>query len=181
MPVANQDLIMNFMGSLDATKIVPLSVSQKSAGEFTFNFTGVSSFPAQTSIFIRDNFNGTIQDIRTQPVFEFQMSASESGVGRFELIFTPEIVTANEVRNSVLGVRVYPNPVTGQQISIELSNTASSASVVLTDMFGRVVMTSNVALESGKAVIAKPSIASGVYTLKVTAGGTTYSRRISVQ
>jgi hypothetical protein len=48
-------------------------------------------------------------------------------------------------------------------------------------MFGRVVMTSKVALESGKAVIAKPSIAAGVYTLKVTAGGMTYSRRISVQ
>ena len=181
MPVGAEELIMNIMGSLNETKIVPMNVSQKSAGAFKFNFTGISSFPAQTSIFIRDNFNGTIQDIRTQPEFAFQMSASENGVGRFELIFAPEIVTANEIRNSVLGVRVYPNPVTGQQISIELSNAASSASVVLTDMFGRVVMTSKVALESGKAVIAKPSIASGVYTLKVTAGGMTYSRRISVQ
>jgi len=181
MPVGAEELIMNMMGSLNETKIVPMNVSQKSAGAFTFNFSGISSFPAQTSIFIRDNFNGTIQDIRTQPEFVFQMSASENGNGRFELIFTPEIVTANEIRNSVLGVRVYPNPVTGQQISIELSNAASSASVILTDMFGRVVMTNNVALESGKAVIAKPSIASGVYTLKVTAGGMTYSRRISVQ
>jgi len=181
MPVGAEELIMNMMGSLNETKIVPMNVSQKSAGAFTFNFSGISSFPAQTSIFIRDNFNGTIQDIRTQPEFAFQMSASENGVGRFELIFTPDVVTSNEIRNSVLGVRVYPNPVTGQQISIELSNAASSASVVLTDMFGRVVMTSKVALESGKAVIAKPSIAAGVYTLKVTAGGMNYSRRISVQ
>ena len=182
MPVENEPLILNSMSSLSETKIIPLNVNKMGVnGSYEFTFSGMSSFPAQTSVFIRDNANGTIQDLRVQPVYSFELNSAENGFGRFELIVSPEIVTAADVRNDSFGLRVYPNPTSGS-FFIELAQSSSSnARIIMTDMLGKVVMNKAVGLESGKTGISFSSLAGGIYTVKVSVDGKTYTRRISVQ
>ena len=170
------------MSSLSETKIIPMNVNKMGVnGSYEFTFSGMSSFPAQTSVFIRDNANGTIQDLRVQPVYYFELNSAENGFGRFELIVSPEIVTAADVRNDSFGLRVYPNPTSGS-FFIELAQSSSSnARIIMTDMLGKVVMNKAVGLESGKTGILFSSLAVGIYTVKVSVDGKTYTRRISVQ
>jgi hypothetical protein len=183
MPVENENMILNTMAALTETRIIPLDVNRMSvAGSFEFKFNGISTFPAQTSIFIRDNVNGSVQDLRIQPVYAFEMSSLENGNGRFELVISPEIVTATDIRNNSFGLSVYPNPVTAGQFFIELPVSASSsAAVMITDMLGKVVMNKTIGLESGKAGLTSASLANGIYTLKVSVDGKSYTRRISIQ
>jgi|GEM_PF-4688981 hypothetical protein len=181
MPVGNEDMILNTMASLNETKIIPLNIRKMGVnGSFVFTFSGISSFPAQTSLFVRDNVNGTIQDLRMQPIYSFELTSIESGSGRFELIVSPEIVTATEISNQSFGLRVYPNPAAGS-FFVEIPGVSeSSARVVITDVVGKVVLDKSYGFETGKTLISS-SIAAGIYTVKLTAGGRSFTRRISVQ
>jgi hypothetical protein len=181
MPVGNEEMILNTMASLNETKIIPLNIRKMGVnGAFAFTFTGISSFPAQTSVFVRDNVNGTIQDLRVQPSYSFELSSTESGSGRFELIVSPEIVTASDIRNESFGVRVYPNPASGS-FFVEIPVLSNTAQVLLTDVLGKVVLNKTLGFESGKAAVSISALPAGIYTIVVSAEGKSYSRRISVK
>jgi hypothetical protein len=181
MPVGNEQLILNTMAPLSETRIIPMNVNA-AAGSYVFNFSGIQSFPAQTSVLIRDNVYGIAQDIRTQPQFAFSMNAGESASGRFELIVSPEIVTASSLTRSAGALKVYPNPVNGSEVTVELTgNSSASAVIQLTDLLGKLAFIRNAELSNGKFVINTSGLAKGVYNLKVRSGAGSWNQRVVIQ
>jgi hypothetical protein len=181
MPVGTEKVILNTMATLTETRIVPLFVIAQ-AGSYLLNFAGIETFPAQVSIFLRDNLMGTIQDLRAQPQFTFAVGQSGSENGRFELVVSPVVITAAQLRNESASLQVYPNPVTGELLNLEISDAqGSDVQLVMTDVLGKVVVKSNTELINGKTQISVKGLGQGVYNLKVTSGTSSRIRRVVLQ
>lgn len=181
MPVAGERLALNTMGSLNETKIIPVNV-KAAFGSYAFNFSGFETFSVQASLFMRDNFTGHIQNIRTQPVFNFSINAGDNGSGRFEIIVAPDAITSSQVRLPESVMSVYPNPVVGGLLTIEYAEIAQkSLNVKLADVLGKVVIDQKVAADKGKAIINIATLTPGVYSLRVQAGNVINNQLVIVK
>lgn len=67
----------------------PLGLKSGSNGTFTFSFSGKETFPANTTIYVKDLFLNTVHNIENED-YTFTSNTTDNA-DRFEIIFVPEV------------------------------------------------------------------------------------------
>ena len=185
MPVGNEEMIINSLAPITSSKVVPLkSKFNGSMGMHKFVMSGIESFDANTFIFLRDNWTGTLENISNNQEYSFEVNPSNIGLeDRFELVFTPDGVTGTTANLNGLQIGLYPNPTAENQVMLSIKgNESGKASIYIVDVLGKVVSTSELNLTSGNnSKLISLDLASGLYTVKITTATKTVSQKLIVR
>ncbi len=187
IPVDQSLLAVASFAPISDSKIVPISINYKGAsGSFYLKFSQMETLLEDNAIFLRDNLNGTIQEVTPGFVYNYSVSSTDGLTGdRFELIFNPTVVTG--VTPSLAagaGLNVFPNPnALGKATNVAIKGfDVNTADVVVYDAVGRVVFSKEVALTNGAAQLEiKSELPAGVYTVKAIGGSLTLTQKLAVR
>jgi hypothetical protein len=176
------DLSINTFADLNEDRVIPLTLKVNQPGQYQFSFTGLESFDAGTQMYLRDNYLGEVTPITEGSVqnIEINGDASSQGADRFEIIFSPEAVTATKKAIPSFATSVVPNPSNGNKLTLLLQNAGSNQTkVMITDMLGKVLMNQDF-VASGNAISLEPNLAAGVYQVLISNAGKTSVQKIVV-
>ena len=182
-----ENYAINGLNELTAAElIVPMGVRVGVSGSYKLNLAEALNLPANTVVVLRDAVTGTEQDLRSNPSYAFTMDASYRG-NRFTLVFNPSNgVTGVSAALAAGQVNVFPNPVASNsslQVRMSALNTnVKSVSARLIDALGRVVATEQLTVINGEVdgAMSTRSLSKGVYTLQLTAGAQSATRRVVI-
>jgi hypothetical protein len=185
MPVENEDMILNTMGSLTETKNIPMNTRFKGAyGTYQFAISGIDAFPAGTNVYMKDNLLGTLQNVTFNPNYTFDVTGSNASVvGRFELIVSPDAVTGTMALVNGVEMNIAPNPTSKGKVTLSVSGfVQGAAKVMITDVLGKVVMTSDLNLVDGNNLRNLDiNLASGMYSVKVITATKSVTQKLIVK
>jgi hypothetical protein len=85
----NKDLTLNGMSINDLGETVPMNLDAGANGTFTLSFAGKETFPANTTIYVKDLQEDIVHNIANGDYIF--MSSTTDNKDRFEIIFIPEI------------------------------------------------------------------------------------------
>ena len=144
-PVPGLNLAINLMPVLNTETTIPLMTSVPNTGQAELRFTGVSSFPNGTHIYLRDNFTGMLQDLTLTPNYTYTITTDplSRDMARMELVFNPASVTATKAVAAQMRLGIAPNPAPkGDGTVIEVAHMGTGkAALDVVDLLGRVVYT----------------------------------------
>jgi hypothetical protein len=185
MPVENEEMILNTMGALTETKNIPMNTRFKGAfGTYQFTVSGLDAFPAGTNVYIKDNLLGTLQNVTFNPNYTFDVTGSNASVvGRFELIVSPDAVTGTMAMVNGVEMNIAPNPTSKGKVTLSVTGyVQGSAKVMITDVLGKVVMTSDMNLADGNNQRNLDiNLASGMYSVKVITATKSVTQKLIVK
>ncbi|MEJ1930332.1 T9SS type A sorting domain-containing protein [Nostoc sp. NIES-2111] len=186
-PVTGLDLAINIMPELNGRYEVPVTFTTSGTGTTTVSFTGVETFDANYNVYLRDNFLGTLTDLNTTQSIDIQVTSNpaSSGNSRFTLVFAPSSVTGvHETVSKAASMDVWPNPASGAaKLNVSLNHfSGDAATVILTDVTGKVVLTQSVSLKGdATASFDISALPAGVYSLKAQGTAQTLQERVVVR
>lgn len=186
LPVDGEEMLVNTMAPLTETKVVPMNTRfMGSQGSYAFHFAGLETFDAGTNVYLRDNFLGTIQDITNQPVYSFVVNNSNiSMINRFELVFSPNSVTATLAAVKGVEMTLFPNPASGNEVMLALKGALSGkGNLLIIDVLGKEVFSGALDLQDGlnqKAINIK-GISAGMYTLQVSTPVANFTQKLIIK
>lgn len=169
--------MVNYLNSRNIkTKVVALGAWVSKAGVYTMNFNQIEDFDANINIYLKDNFNNTLTDLRIKNTYDFNVeegNASSTADGRLEVIF---VNTSTSIEDALAGLtpkmEVYPNPAV-DVLHVSLSNVNFKESTVsIYNVSGQEVMSTNMVGKTKSLDIEK--LSNGVYMVKVTNSATGY-------
>ena len=185
MPVDNEEMILNTMGALTENKSVPMNTRFKGAyGTYQFAISGIDALPAGTNVYVKDNLLGTLQNVTFNPNYSFDVTGSNASVvSRFELIVSPDAVTGTMAMVNGVEMNIAPNPTTKGKVTLSVSGfVQGSAKVMITDVLGKVVMTSDLNLVDGNNLRNLDiNLASGMYSVKVITATKSVTQKLIVK
>ncbi|TPG65992.1 DUF4394 domain-containing protein [Hymenobacter nivis] len=166
------------LGTADV--LVPLSV-QAEAGSYTLAAAELLRLPTGTKAFLRDALTGTVTDLSQQPSYPFAVTAGASATGRFSLLLTTQAVLATAPAALSKQVNVFPNPARGTvSVGLPASLARQAIDATLVNALGQTVLRAT--LPAGAtSQLALPSVARGVYTLRLLTAEGTVSKRLIVE
>ena len=166
------------LGTADV--LVPLSV-QAEAGSYTLNAAELLRLPTGTKAFLRDALTGSVTDLAQQPSYPFAVVAGASATGRFSLLLTTQGVLATAPAALSKQVNVFPNPARGTvSVGLPASLSRQSIDATLVNALGQAVLRAT--LPAGAtSQLALPSVARGVYTLRLLTAEGTVNKRLIVE
>jgi hypothetical protein len=85
----NKDLTLNGMSINDLGETVPMNLDAGANGTFTLSFAGKETFPANTTIYVKDLQEDIVHNIANGDYIF--MASTTDNKDRFEIIFIPEI------------------------------------------------------------------------------------------
>lgn len=175
VPVSN--LIMYLFNASTSTLVQ--AVRTDAAGHYSF-----SNLPAGTYFVFPDSLNYATTPYNAITLTSGSPSFSAASFIQHTLAktITPIGVSVNDV-NATASVVAFPNPTTGKvNIAWQLPS-AQNASVLVTDVTGRIVYSSNIqmAAGAGSSMINLGSLTSGLYTVSVKSDALNYNTKIQVQ
>ncbi len=185
MPVDNEDMILNTMGALTETKSIPMNTRFKGTfGSYQFEISGLDAFPAGTNVYIKDNLLGTLQNVTFNPNYSFDVTGANASVeSRFELIVSPDAVTGTKAMFNGVEMNIAPNPTSKGKVTLSVSGfVQGAAKVLITDVLGKVVMTTDLNLVDGDNLKNLDiNLASGMYSVKVITATKSVSQKLVVR
>jgi hypothetical protein len=150
-------------------KVVPLAAWVSAEGNYTIKFNQVQSFDNDINVYLKDNYNNTITDLRINDNYSFNIdSRPESTLdGRLELIFVNKTSSVESVlAGRKASLNVYPNPAI-DVLNIEVLNANFKNSVVTVyNVSGVEVM--NIDMMGNKKSLDIEKLSSGAYLVKVS-------------
>jgi hypothetical protein len=168
--VNNDKLSINAMPFEGEQMIVNLGYSVGTEGTYGFQFDGLNFLNFTGDIYLRDNYSNTIKPVTGETItFNSQSGTFDD---RFEIIFSNSVSNINDLKN-VSNVVVYPNPVQTETFTVKVMD-ETNVQVVVSDLLGRVVSTSN------GVNVKTPSVA-GQYVVKVKTSKSTYTKHFVVK
>ena len=162
--------IVNYMNtkSMDA-KVMPLGASVTEAGTYDLNFDQVDGFDANINIYLKDNYNNTITDLRQNSKYAFNVDSKPESTmdGRLELIFVNKTSSIESVlAGRTANMNVYPNPAV-DVLNVEITNANFKQSEVsIFSVSGLEVISNNMMGNRKSLDIQK--LSSGVYFVRVS-------------
>jgi len=140
-----------------------LNVDATESGNYQLNFSNFENF-AGTTIFLKDNYTNTIQDVKQNSTYSFTIdkdNAATFGSTRFSIVYnrTMNPVYVNNI------IKMYPNPA-NKNIAIELPQINNIYTIKVTDIVGKVVM--QVKLNGGTQHVGLDKLTAGTYIVEVT-------------
>ena len=173
--------MVNYLNSRNMkTKVVALGAWVSKTGVYTMNFNQIEDFDANINIYLKDNYNNTLTDLRLKNTYEFNVEEGNPSTtvdGRLEVIF---VNTSTSIEDALAGLtpkmEVYPNPAV-DVLHVSLSNVNFKESTVsIYNVSGQEVMSTNMVGKTKSLDIEK--LSNGVYMVKVTNSATGYSNTI---
>jgi hypothetical protein len=173
--------MVNYLNSRNLkTKVVALGAWVSKAGVYTMNFNQIEDFDANINIYLKDNYNNTLTDLRLKNTYDFNVeegNAASTADGRLEVIF---VNTSTSIEDALAGLtpkmEVYPNPAV-DVLHVSLSNVNFKESTVsIYNVSGQEVMSTNMVGKTKSLDIEK--LSNGVYMVKVTNSATGYSNTV---
>ncbi|OGX89955.1 DUF4394 domain-containing protein [Hymenobacter coccineus] len=163
-----------------ADVLVPLSV-QAEAGSYTLAAAELLRLPTGTKAFLRDALTGSVTDLAQQPSYPFAVTAGASATGRFSLLLTTQAVLATAPAALSKQVNVFPNPARGTvSVGLPASLARQNIDATLVNALGQTVLRAT--LPAGAtSQLALPSVARGVYTLRLLTAEGTVNKRLIVE
>jgi len=139
--MVNNDLYaINAVPAQDETVTIPLGFTTRMSGTHGFQFDGIALLNGYDKVYLKDLYNGTITEITGSDTQTFDTEAGTFN-DRFEIVFTNSVTsTQNQILQD--NITVYPNPVTGNDISVNVTDKKSDVEVIVSDVVGRVIMKS---------------------------------------
>jgi hypothetical protein len=186
-PSSEGNMLLNSQAGLEEeTRIVPIQMNLKGAmGDFSFEVLS-QELPAGAVAYIRDNYLGEITEIAQGTTYSFEVNNDASALSdRFELIINPAVFTGTSGLTGSQIVSIFPNPTEsskGAVISLK-GFEGNSARIRVTDMMGKLVVESGIALSNGNAerTVELRNLASGIYTVTVNASGRNVVRKLVIR
>lgn len=166
------------LGTADV--LVPLSVRAE-AGSYTLAAAELLRLPTGTQAFLRDALTGSVTDLAQQPSYPFAVVAGASATGRFSLLLTTQGVLATAPAALSKQVNVFPNPARGTvSVGLPASLSRQNIDATLVNALGQTVLRAT--LPAGAtSQLALPSVARGVYTLRLLTAERTVNKRLIVE
>jgi hypothetical protein len=187
MEAAGERTTVNYMNVAAVTRI-PVNFRTRVAGAHSFTFSNVNNLlGTNVSLTLVDNFLGTTTALTSDFTYNFNVDAQILGAsadGRFEIVVAPASITniAGGVRTAL---SLYPNPAAANgTVQLSLNNLDHSGKVALNivDALGRTVATQTLETQGvNNTWNIESGLAAGVYTVKVSAGAQSYSRKLVIQ
>jgi hypothetical protein len=183
--VGNQALSINGLPALAGARetVIPLTLAAPMAGRFSFEVARLANF-GSTTVYLRDALTGTQQLLVAGDTYAFTLATALSGQARFALVFRPAGALATAPAFEAGQVSVYPNPAHGK-FTVLLPPVAGQRVVqaALLNVLGQVVTTRVIALTAAGATAEfdTQALAKGVYVLRLTAGPSTLTQRVTVE
>jgi hypothetical protein len=189
MPVGNEEMIINSLAPITSSKVVPLkSKFNGSMGMHKFVMSEIESFDANTFIFLRDNWTGTLENISFNPEYTFEVNPSNIGMeDRFELVFTPDGVTGTNANLNGFQIGLYPNPTSSQiNLNYAVPNDNSLVKIEIFNMYGKLIGSYNQGiLNAGtylfsadmKETTRFESLSNGIYICNLNIDGSLISKK----
>ena len=150
-------------------KVVPLAAWVSGEGTYTIKFNQVQSFDNDINVYLKDNYNNTITDLRVNDNYSFNIDSKPESTldGRLELIFVNKTSSLESVlAGRKASLNVYPNPAT-DVLNIEVLNANFKNSVVTVyNVSGVEVM--SVDMIGNKKALDIEKLTSGAYLVKVS-------------
>lgn len=176
---------INGLPALTGAVSVPVVAEVTVTGNYVLNAEQIVNIPAGMEVVLEDALTGTSQNLSVNPLYSFRAVANDN-TPRFTLHFRTGGVTGLSADASLANnLSVYPNPVSGQALRVELGGltTERSVSVRMMNALGQVVsqQTVNVANAAASTEVSVQSLAPGMYTLQVRTNGRTATRQVVVQ
>lgn len=167
-------------------EILPLFINQFTSLDYTFKIEK-TNFPEHVDVYLVDNYLETEHELTGQEVninfsIDPNIKASKD-TERFSLKFELESLTLQEFDDVAL--KVYPNPVTDQQVWINLSDmNFEQADVKVFNLIGQKLKTYTLSQEEiqlKKALLTDFNFDTGTYILHIQTDKHYYSTKIIVQ
>lgn len=175
--ISGDNYAINAIPGGDESVIVGLGYSTRMSGTHGFQFDGLNILNGYNQVYLRDLMNGTITEITSSDTYTFNTEVGEFS-DRFEIIFANS-VTAIENMKVNENVKIYPNPIFSDKVTVNVLDNSGDVNVVVTDIIGRVV--ANKSFNGGEEIkFNKPSI-SGQYFVKVKTPKTTVTKTLFVK
>jgi len=185
-PMGNENMILSAIGPVAETKTVPLNFGFGGQnGTFRFSYEDANSFD-NVVVYLKDNHLNTITEVAQGPyTFVVDNTPGSRASDRFELILNPDgVTTVKPVASNELGLAIYPNPsMAGKGATVAISGfEAENAALTITDVLGRVVFSTNVALKAEGVTTydLTHKLSAGVYTVKTTGGSKSLTQKLVV-
>jgi hypothetical protein len=166
---------------VQSTDIVPLHLSNYQGDNYEFKLN-LENWDPNIEIFVQDNYlNTTTQIDPNQPyAFSVDQNIPESiAEDRFSLVFD----------NTTLGVEensfgenfsLYPNPTDGQ-FSIKTPNLTGDVQVEINNLLGQQVYAQKLSITAQEVLVNTEDLASGIYVVKLTQNGQSFSAKLMVE
>lgn len=141
---------------------------------FFFNADNNSSQTGSTITLSGINFTG----LTTPITFRFYGYNAEASTGNFsidDVVFSGNINTLSATDNNIEGLKIYPNPLSGNTLYLTSTNNLNM-SVQFFDLLGKEVLKSEVI----NGIVNITTLTSGVYVVKITEEGKTASRKLVI-
>jgi hypothetical protein len=168
---------INAIPSGDESVIVGLGYSTGMPGIHGFQFDGLNILNGYNQVYLRDLMNGTITEITSSDTYTFNTESGEFG-DRFEIIFTNSVTAIEDIKVNE-SVKIYPNPVFSDEVTVNTLDNSGDINVVVTDIIGRVV--TNKTFNGGEEIKFNKPSRSGQYFVKVKTPKTTVTKTLSVK
>ncbi len=159
------------------TQTVPVGVYDgATAGEFTLSFDGITTLNA--TVMLEDLKLNTLQQVTEGSTYNFTTQAGDSR-DRFLLHFEANLATGI-INMTDQGVRLFPNPTTGETNLILTENHGFSKATV-TDVSGRTVQTYELNKTNTKETLNTASLNNGIYFIQLTGSNSNQTLKLIKQ
>ncbi|QKG54358.1 T9SS type A sorting domain-containing protein [Hymenobacter sp. BRD67] len=181
---SGESLAIDGRGAFTAATVLALNVGVPAAGTYTLMATSLSNLPAGLTAYLTDAQTGQTTQLSPGGSYSFSVTAAQATsllVGRFSLRFSPQTALATVPVLTAELVSVYPNPAHGSfAVLVPGVAQAASVQVELLNTLGQVVRRQSAALPAAGTTLTVDAaeLAAGVYTLRLTAGATTTTKRV---
>jgi hypothetical protein len=181
-------LLLNTVPLLTDFQVIPVRMDYKGrSGNYKFNFLDGESISNGADVYLRDNYLGTMTSMNVASEYPFVaiMNDPTGASDRFEIVVTASITGVSKSINSI-GLSIYPNPSSStSKVTIGVNGAkGSKASIVIVDVVGKVVYTDNMTISADAKTSEKSidlGLAAGVYTVKVSTTGKTFTDKLVIR
>jgi hypothetical protein len=154
--VSNEVLTINTL-PMEGNEVVNLGFKAGVNGDYTVNASGIESFDATTPIWLEDLKTGAVQNLRSNPVYNFAYTSGDNE-NRFRIHFKSAYGTPE---NSLSGINIY-----SVNSTVVINNTTKLAGdVAIYDLAGREILRTNMSSDTETRIPVK--VAVGSYLVKV--------------
>lgn len=166
-----EEVAINGLALFNGRKDMKLGFKTRKPGRFTIKALEMLNLATDTKVLLKDNLLNTTQDLTETPEYSFTSDAASS-TDRFTLSIVKAATGLSSAKEIGFEVRVQPN----RQIEVALSG-AAKARVGIYDLDGRTLYVQDIATPVCNL---NKALNNGIYLVKVTANGQSYSKKVVV-
>jgi len=151
---------INVLPQIGEQRIIPLKVQTPLSGPATFRFEGMENIPSTISMYLKDDFLGSLTDIRQNPEISFEAEAGQV-YNRFSLILAEQVLTGSENNLVEKKLSLHPNPASNR-VSVY---SPAAGELELINALGQKIKTQSI--KSGRNEVNLTGLPKGMYQVRL--------------